>query len=109
MLRHVFLLPYDGDPTEGYTVPTSGFDKSELVQPDSGALYPAPPADSVLVGLGSDEHDRKALWMATLTDPFYADWITANQAEQSIIEAEMLTWASELVAQGFEEVGVYDL
>lgn len=131
MIRYIFVFPYDGDPTAGPTVPTlpAPLDKAELVQPDSGALYPDPPADSVLVGLGCNALDtlndaltRAEALAAGPTPSLAADVDAYNAAVQGLpsmrdqiaaIRAELLPQmdaaAASLVADGFVQVGVSDV
>lgn len=126
MLRHAFIIAYDGDQT--YETPASGFDLSELIQPDSGDLYPDLPADTIVVGFGSADHDLLAVELSRY-ERLVADGASTvaevdayNAAVQNIdairaayaakmapLEADMQTWAAQLESDGFVKVGVLDV
>ena len=130
MRRYIFPLPYAGDPTKGYVTPSlpAPLDKSELVQPATGALYPPAPASHVLVGLGcnaldlvEDSHAKAAALVAAGTPSRPADVPAFNQASQSLpalkaaFDAEyarlvplMDAAAAELAADGFTQLAVTD-
>jgi len=66
MRRYIVIAPYEGDPAEGFTSPTlvAPLDKVELVQPDTGDLYPDAPATSCLVSIGCNAADVIAVDLA---------------------------------------------
>lgn len=129
MRRYIFLFAYDGDPTEGYTSPRlpEPFDKTELVQPDTGDLYPDPPANHVLVGVGCNALDMADYNLAeaervAAETPSTVDGVDAyNSAVASLpsirtyaaaVREELVPLmdaaAEFLVSDGFVQVGVSD-
>jgi hypothetical protein len=66
MRRYIVSPPYAGDPTEGPTMPNlvAPLDKVELVQPDSGDLYPPAPAATVYASIGCNDADVMAADLA---------------------------------------------
>lgn len=113
MRRYIYPLPYEGDPTQGWTTPSlpSPLDKCELVQPASGDMYPPAPADMVLVGVGCNELDAEEVEYDAGMFLDLGD-LAALQASHDATRTRLIPLmdaaAAELVADGFTQVGVTD-
>lgn len=97
MKRYLFLANYDGDPTKGYDFDViAPFDKTELVQPDIGDLYPAAPVDIVLISIECQEHTQIADYVPEVDDPM---WATQRTLLLAPIESAMHIALEELKAK----------
>jgi hypothetical protein len=87
MKRYLFLANYDGDPTKGYDFDVvAPFDKTELVQPDVGDLYPDSPANMVLISVECQEHTKIADYTPEIEDLM---WATQKAMLLAPIESSM--------------------